>query len=147
VDDCDVFFGIISPHYGSGRDEGNGPSITHQELLRAVEKEKPRWMLAHENVVLSRRLLLDLGFNAAKRSELKSIKRGGVIDDLRLIEMYETATREDLPVSERTGSWVQKYGSDEDVLRYVAEQFGSEAQVRAFLAPTPEAQNVQKAKK
>ena len=134
VGDCDVFFGIISPHYGSGKADGSSLSITHRELVRAIEREKPRWVLAHENVVNARRLLMDLGFDGReKRDGLKLVRGGAVIDDLRLIDMYEAATREDLPVADRTGNWVQKYRTDDDVLRYTEEQFARETQVRSFL--------------
>ena len=35
VERCDLFLGIITPHYGSGVVSG-GLSITHQELLKAI---------------------------------------------------------------------------------------------------------------
>src|ERR1051325_434003 len=33
---CDLFLGLITPYYGSGKEEG-GLSITHRELQRAIE--------------------------------------------------------------------------------------------------------------
>jgi hypothetical protein len=35
-------------------------SITHQELLRAIDLNKPRWILAHDQVVFARTLLTNL---------------------------------------------------------------------------------------
>lgn len=35
VERCDLFLGIITPAYGSGK-EGDGISITHQEIRRAI---------------------------------------------------------------------------------------------------------------
>lgn len=61
VDECDLFLVIITPAYGSGRD-GADLSITHQELQRAIARKKPRWLLAHHDVVFARRLLRDLGY-------------------------------------------------------------------------------------
>lgn len=126
VENCDIFFGLITPDYGSGS-EGNRPedlAITHRELLRAIELGKPRFLLAHENVVNARRLLLDLDLGSAeKRGTLKLKKHANVIDDLRLIDMYEAAVRADLPVAARTDNWVQPYRTHPDVLLYVDEQF------------------------
>ncbi len=47
VEKCDLFLGIITPQYGSGVD-ATGLSITHQEMKRAIELNKPRWFLAHD---------------------------------------------------------------------------------------------------
>lgn len=49
VDRCDLFLSIITPFYGSGKVDGE-LSITHQELLRAIEKNKPRWIVAHDHI-------------------------------------------------------------------------------------------------
>lgn len=39
VKDCDLFLGIITPNYGSGQDpkDSSSLSITHQEILKAIE--------------------------------------------------------------------------------------------------------------
>jgi len=52
VEKCDLFLCLITPYYGSGVD-GDGLSITHQELKNAIDLKKPRWLLAHEYVVFS----------------------------------------------------------------------------------------------
>jgi hypothetical protein len=123
VERCDLFFGIITPQYGSGVAEGEA-GITHRELLRAIELEKPRFILAHDQVVIARRLLMDLDFKTkAERDTLKLRKGAAIIDDLRLIDMYEAATREDLPLEERTDNWVQPYRTPNEALLYVEEQF------------------------
>jgi hypothetical protein len=120
---CDLFFGIITPQYGSGQLPGQ-LGITHRELEKAIEHEKPRFMLAHEQVVNARRLLMDLGFDdQAKRAALTLRKGAAIIDDLRLIDMYEKAIREDLPPEQRTDNWVQPYRTPEDAFLYVEEQF------------------------
>jgi len=68
VERCDIFFGIITPHYGSGQAPGQ-PAITHQELRKAIELDKPRFMLAHEHVVNARRLLMDLDLTPKEYQE------------------------------------------------------------------------------
>ncbi len=124
VDRCDIFLGLISPYYGSGSDGFGGNTITHRELSRAIELEKPRYMLAHEHVVNARRFLLDLTYDKARRAaELKLRKGASFIDDLRLIDMYEEATFDHIQVVERKGNWVQKYTTDAEALKFVESQF------------------------
>lgn len=70
VEKCDLFLSIITPRYGSGVVDGQH-SITHQELLKAIELDKPRWILAHDHVVFARTLLRKLGAkNQQQREEM-----------------------------------------------------------------------------
>ena len=43
VEKCDLFLGIITPNYGSGQDPAkpSEPSITHQEMRKAIELDQP----------------------------------------------------------------------------------------------------------
>lgn len=133
VDECDLVLSIISPRYGSGKVEG-GLSITHQELERAFAQGKQVFTLAHRNVINARRLLLDLEIGPDERKKLKVKKHGSVVDDLRLLDMYELATKETTPLQVRTGNWVQPYGDHKDVFRYVTEQFKDAEAMRTLLA-------------
>jgi hypothetical protein len=174
VEQCDIFFGLINPTYGSGTDGKGGPSITHLELQRAIELGKPRFILAHENVVLARRLLMDLSLwpqakpdaaaqpapvvapapNAETKAPLPpgakpqdaappepappapplTLKKGAsIINDLRLIEMYEAATQEHVPIPDRSENWVQKFHDHDDVLVYIEEQFSRYDDLEAFV--------------
>lgn len=132
VEDCDLFLGLITPRYGSGVARGE-ISITHQELLKAIELNKPRWLLAHDHVVFARTLLTNLGHDTyEKRAELK-LEPSAAIDDLRVVDMYEAATRNEVKFKERTGNWVQKFVSSEDALRYATAQFYRFQEVERFL--------------
>ena len=114
VKKCDLFFGLITPHYGSGvdKDDVNSLSITHQELKKAIELDKPRWLLAHDNVVFARRLLIDLGFKEKQgRSKLRLKAHATSIGDLRVIDMYEDAILSQIPLLDRQGNWVQPFGT------------------------------------
>ena len=87
--------------------------ITHQKSLRAIELKKPRWILAHDHVVFARTLFDKLGCRSAhernamlakigfdddeKRRKLRK-KHEGVIDDFRVIDMYDAAARHDIQV-------------------------------------------------
>lgn len=42
VEQCDLFLSLITTHYGSGKEDASALSITHQELLRAIDLNKPR---------------------------------------------------------------------------------------------------------
>jgi hypothetical protein len=65
VDDCDLFLAVITPRYGSGVLPGQ-LGITHQELLKAIQLEKPRWILAHDHVVFARTLSTSSAAGAKK---------------------------------------------------------------------------------
>jgi len=145
---CNLFLGIITPYYGSGVLEGDY-SITHQELLRAIELKKPRWILAHDHVPFARSLFAKLGCKSAKarrdlleklgyttEAEMKRLKNRerAVIDDFRVIDMYEAAIRHDIQVyQDRKGNWVQKFSQDQDAHLFVTAQFYRYDDVSRFL--------------
>ena len=134
VERCNLFLGIITPYYGSGVVDGDY-SITHQELLRAIELKKPRWILAHDHVSFARALLNDLGFKTKKaRAELELKKKSAVLNDLRVIDMYEAAIRHDIQVyRDRKGNWVQKFSRNQDAHLFVTAQFYRYDDVSHFL--------------
>lgn len=133
VEKCDLFLGLITPSYGSGQDV-SGISITHQELKKAIELKKPRWLLAHNNVVFSRRFLRDLGCGSKEeRAKLKLKKGANSITDLRVIDMYEDAILEIEPLDKRVGNWVQEFNSDEDAFLFASAQFSRFQEVEKFL--------------
>lgn len=132
VEQCDLFVGLIMPYYGSGVAKGQ-LSITHQEILRAIELNKPRWFLAHEFVVFARLLMRGAGFKTTKAREGIDFKGAGALDDLRVIDMYEAATLQDKIFEERQGNWVQKFHSAEDALLFASAQFHRYAEIEAFL--------------
>jgi hypothetical protein len=148
VQKCDLFLSIITPRYGSGIVDGQ-QSITHQELLKAIELDKPRWILAHDHVVFARTLLRKLGArNQQQREELlktlgfddddklKKLRKQEehVFDDFRVIDMYEAAIRHDLKVyQDRKGNWVQKFEEHDDVNLFATAQFSRYRDVQDFL--------------
>lgn len=148
VEKCDLFLSIITPRYGSGIVDEE-LSITHQELLRAIELEKPRWVLAHDHVVFARSLfrklgarntkqrnsLLDkLGFDSQKERKNLRKREEVVMDDFRVVDMYDVACRHDIQVyKDRKGNWVQKYSEPDDVKLFAVAQFARYSQVEQFL--------------
>jgi hypothetical protein len=149
VEKCDLFLSIITPRYGSGVVDGQH-SITHQELLKAIELDKPRWILAHDHVVFARTLLRKLGAkNQQQREEmlrtlgfddqekLRKLRKQEelVFDDFRVIDMYEVAIRHDLRVyQDRKGNWVQKFAEDDEVKLFATAQFSRNRDIQHFLS-------------
>jgi hypothetical protein len=133
VENCDAFMGIITPRYGSGRDGGER-SITHRELLRAVELDKLRWFLVHEHVVFARQLLAPYRYAADHtRNPYFEFRPSKVMDDFRVIEMYEEAMQTEVPLGQRRGNWVQTYFRDPDALQFVSSQLGDVSRIQAML--------------
>lgn len=133
VEACDIFLGIITPSYGSGKD-GDDLSITHQEMQRAIALNRPRWLLVHSDVVFARRLLRDLRKDTPEKRQKLKLKKGATsITDLRVIDMYEEAIRHYEPLSERNGNWVQPFSADEDALRFATAQFSRFQEVEEFI--------------
>ncbi len=133
VEACDLFLAIITTHYGSGKEDKGALSITHQELLKAIEQNKPRWILAHDQVVFARTLLINLEYDTAKKRSKLSLKKNPVIDDLRVIDMYEAAIRHDIQIKDRKGNWVQKFVTSEDAQLFASSQFYRYQEVEHFL--------------
>jgi hypothetical protein len=123
VEQCDLFLGIITPRYGTGREETQGRSITHDELLKAIELNKPRWILAHDHVVFARSLLAKLGYKSPELRAGLSLIPSPVFEDLRVIDMYDAAIRHDIRIVDRTGNWVQPFATPEHALLFASAQF------------------------
>ena len=133
VEKSDLFLGIITTSYGSGI-EDNGLSITHNELLKAIELKKPRWLLSHDHIVYARKLLEDLGFKGKEgRKDLKLKYRASSLGDLRVLQMYEDATLKNITAPDAKGDWVQKFSSDVDALLFATSQFSRYQEVEEFL--------------
>ena len=161
VEECDLFLSIITPHYGSGM-VGGGISITHQELLKAISMEKPRWILAHDHISFARSLFMKLGYKNGKQRAafLRSLgyktgrklanlakREQSVIDDFRVLDMYDAAIRYDLNVyQDRKGNWVQKFTSADDARLFATAQFIRYKQVEQFLRETFEDQGAIRAR-
>lgn len=136
VDKCDMFLGILTTHYGSGKD-GAGPSITHQEVSRALKLEKPRWFLAHHDLIVARGLLRDLGYKSAcDRAKLK-LEGKKLVDDLRVIDMYEEVIQAEKELTDRKGNWAQPFAGNQDALVFVVAQFLKYAEATDFVRKQP----------
>lgn len=100
VDECDFFLGIIFPRYGS--------SITHAEFKRAIEIDKPRGFLVDGHVDFARLLLKQFMYDeAGNRNGFQLARDTPVINDIRVIDLYNDAIGNGLPMEKRL--WAHKY--------------------------------------
>lgn len=136
VERCDAFLGIITGRYGSGRVDSE-PSITHLEMRRAVELGKLRYFAVHHHVTTAREVLKSLRYDRDHRvRELPDFRRNKIIDDLRVLDLYDEVILSGQPLAERRGNWAQEYTTTRDLLRYVEAQFEDSARIRALLEHT-----------
>lgn len=140
VENCDLFLGIITTSYGSGQDpnDPSSRSITHHEILKAIELDKPRWLLAHEYVVFARTLLSNLGYRGRGERKKLNLEKNHVFTDLRILDLYEEATMDHqspqtIPSAERRGNWVQKFRSNDDGYIFVSSQYFRYQEVEEFI--------------
>lgn len=115
VDDCDLFFGIIFPRYGSG--------ITHKEFDRAIELDKPRWYAAHHHVTFARELMKQYMFRGSRRNRQFKYKKTGVLDNTDVIHMYNEAIQSDVAVGSRRSHWAQPFIRTPEVFPFIETQF------------------------
>lgn len=132
VETCDVFFGIIRTRYGAV--PGGDLSITHQEMLRAIELKKPRWFIAHRDIAIARQLLKQYMF--LENEEVNpafTYRRTDVMDDIRLINLYNQTILNDVDPAERVGHWVDEFFRIGDILRVIQTQFEDQNRIREIV--------------
>jgi len=117
VKECDIFLGIINPFYSTG--------ITHEEFKAAIKLNKPRRFMVHSFVTFTRKLLEQFMYSDAKRTIRTKFKihKTSVMDDIRVIDMYNEAIQQNLPYEQRTYHWVQEYFRIDEAFRYVETVF------------------------
>jgi hypothetical protein len=126
-------FCLISQNYGSGVASKDSLSICHQELLKAIELKKPRYIMAHANIVAARRVVRDLELTPTARKRLKLRKGATFISDIRLLKMYAAAALDGVPVANRVNNWVQEYKADQEVISFIKTQFRDRKRIAANL--------------
>jgi hypothetical protein len=58
------------------------------------------------------------------------LKKNPVLDDLRVIDLYNDAALGSVPLTDRKGHWVQEFFSMPEVLIYLANQFEDVDRIR-----------------
>jgi hypothetical protein len=132
VDGCDLFLGIITPSYGSGkftREKG----ITHQEMELALERKPWRWFLCDYRVDLARQLFKQFRTKGGCWKSSFRYESTPILEDLRLIDMYEAAA---FPTGLKTKTsirWVQTFFSDKEALQHVQTIFSDKKRIVELL--------------
>jgi hypothetical protein len=135
VEESDLVFGIITPRYGAVLD--GDVSITHQEMRRAIELEKPRWFVSHRDIFVARELLKQYMYlPGTKPAELNPdflFSKTGILDDIRLVHQYNDVIRNDVDAAARTGHWVEEYYKGADILQVIKTQFKDVDRIRKIV--------------
>jgi hypothetical protein len=117
VEDCDLFLGIIFPRYGSG--------ITHKEISKAIELDKPRWFIAHHYVSFAREILKQYMFRGTRNNRSFTFKKTGVLDNAKVIHMYNEAIQNHLAADKRKSHWAQPFFKTSETHKFINTQFSN----------------------
>jgi len=119
---CDAFFGIIRPFYGSG--VIGETSITHEEMKTAIALKKPRWFIAHRDIRVARELFKQYRYLPDKSLNPDFVyKPTKLLDDIRVIDMYNDTILNDIDPAERIGHWTEEYFTIQDIKKVIQTQF------------------------
>lgn len=136
VRNCDLFLGILTTRYGSGQDKkADSLSIMHREVKEAIKpsNHKPRWFLAHDELVFARGFLAELGFKTSEQRHTLTLSRGKLVENLRVFDMYDSVIQAGKKLKNRRGNWAQKYHDNRDALIFVQAQFFYYRDVLSFI--------------
>jgi hypothetical protein len=106
IKECDLFFGIIFPRYGSG--------ITHTEFLEAKKLGIPMWFIVHERIEFIRKLLEPKMYTKKKVRKQFDIPKTSVLDSIKVVDMYNDVRE----------YWVHPFTTIDDIMDYLKTQFG-----------------------
>lgn len=119
---CDAFFGIIRPFYGSGII--GETSITHDEMKTAIALKKPRWFIAHRDIRVARELFKQYRYLPNKDLNPAFVYQPTkLLDDVRVIDMYNDTILNDINPAERIGHWTEEYFTIQDIKKVIQTQF------------------------
>lgn len=76
---------------------------------------------------------MNLGHADRKARAALKLKKSAILDDLRVIDMYEDAILSEKRLRERQGNWVQKYRAEQDATLFATAQFFRYQEVEAFV--------------
>lgn len=123
VEQCDMFLGLITTNYGTTK-ANDKKSITHEEFIKAIHLNKPRWFLVHDRVVFARQILNKMGYETPeKRRVLGYDKLKPHLSDLRVIDMYEDAIQYKEKNRQSEVKWAQKFIDTDDATLFAMAQF------------------------
>jgi len=123
VEDCDAFLGFITGLYGSGKTK-KGKSITHQEMERAINLGRKRWFLVQYEISIARQFFRKVRGVVPDIKSRLDMKGNPLLNDLRILDMYDLAVQDTKALKDRTGNWVQVYRDSGEALLFIESQLG-----------------------
>lgn len=128
VENCDAFFGILRPFYGSGII--GETSITHEEMKKAIELKKPRWFVAHRDIRVARELFKQYRYlpNNSLNPDFTYLPTK-LMDDIRVIDMYNDTILNDIDPAERIGHWTDEFFNLKDIEKVIQTQFSKRERI------------------
>ena len=103
-------------------------------ILKAIELNKPQWFIAHRDITIARQLLKQFMFDTNNDPNPSfSYRSTKVIDDIRVITMYNDTILNNTPINVRKGHWVDEYFRLSDILKYTETQFSDMKRVVAIV--------------
>lgn len=128
VRNCDCLFGIIRPVYGTG--VIGEKSITHEEMKLAIALKKPRWFIAHRDIRVARVLFKQYMYNNDNtKNATFSYNPTKLLDDIRIIDIYNDTIQNDVPPDQRVGHWTDEYFELDDIKKVIQTQFGDKNRI------------------
>lgn len=128
IENCDVFFGVLRPFYGSGII--GSTSITHEEMKRAIELKKPRWFVVHRDIRVARELFKQYRYMPDKSlNPAFTYSSTKLMDDIRVIDMYNDTILNDIDPAERIGHWTDEFYKFNDIKQVIKTQFGNKERI------------------
>jgi hypothetical protein len=109
-------------------------SITHQEIKKAIEIKKPCWFIAHRDISVARQLLKQYMYLAdgTPNPDFK-YKKTPILEDIRVIYLYNAAIKDDIAPKDRIGHWVDEYFRIVDLLAVINTQFADKNRVKEVI--------------
>ena len=125
VETCDCLLGIIFPRYGNIPDVKDGRSITHREMSKGIELQMPCWFAAHRDVYVACELVRHYMYLNDGKTVNKDFKfeRTSVLEDARVIDIYNEAIKGDIGPIAREEHWVDEFFNESELLKIVDTQF------------------------
>jgi len=128
VQNCDAFFGVLRPFYGSGII--GDTSITHEEMKKAIELKKPRWFVAHRDIRVARELFKQYRYMPDKSLNPNfTYQPTKLMDNIKVIDMYDDTIQNNMPPAERIGHWADEYFDINDIIKVIQTQFGKKERI------------------
>jgi hypothetical protein len=132
VAECDCVFGIIREKYGSG--VIGERSITHDEIKTAIDAKKPCWFIASHDIKVARLILKQYMYKEDGEPDPDfKYKETSVMDDIKILELYNETIKDNVPIEERKGHWVDEYVNMSDILTIIKTQFSDSNRVRKIV--------------